>query len=69
MNNKAILLLATISFLAASSFLMIGGIGIQTAEAGGADCPSKGGAATAVDPNAPNAVNTNIPPITPQPTV
>ena len=69
MNNKAILLLATISFLAASSFLMIGGIGIQTAEAGGANCPSKGGAATAIDPNAPNAVNTNIPPITPQPTV
>jgi hypothetical protein len=68
MNNKAILL-ATISFLAASSFLMIGGIGIQTAEAGGANCPSKGGAATAIDPNAPNAVNTNIPPITtPQPT-
>ena len=48
---------------------MVGGIGIQTAEAGGADCPSKGGAATAIDPNAPNAVNTNIPPITPQPTV
>jgi hypothetical protein len=69
MNNKAILLLATIAFLAASSFLMIGGIGIQTAEAGGADCPSKGGAATAIDPNAPNAANTNIPPITPQPTV
>lgn len=69
MNNKAILLLATIAFLAASSFLMIGGIGIQTAEAGGADCPSKGGAATAIDPNAPNAVNTNIPPITPQPAV
>jgi hypothetical protein len=77
MNNKAILL-ATIAFLAASSFLMIGGIGIQTAEAGGigiqtaeaggANCPSKDGAATAIDPNAPNAVNTNIPPITPQPT-
>jgi hypothetical protein len=65
MNNKAILL-AIIAFLAASSFLMIGGIGIQTAEAGGANCPSKGGAATAVDPNAPNAVNTNIPPTTPQ---
>jgi len=43
--------------------------GIQTAEAGGANCPSKGGAATAIDPNAPNAVNTNIPSITPQPTV
>ena len=68
MNNKAILL-ATIAFLAASSFLMIGGIAIQTAEAGGANCPSKGGAATDIDPNAPNAVNTNIPPITtPQPT-
>jgi hypothetical protein len=35
MNNKAILL-ATIAFLAVSLFLMIGGIGIQTAEAGGA---------------------------------
>lgn len=68
MNNKAILL-ATIAFLAVSSFLTIGGIGIQTAEAGGANCPSKGGAATAIDPNAPNAVNTNIPPIIPQPTV
>jgi hypothetical protein len=68
MNNKAILL-ATIAFLAVSSFLMIGGIGIQTAEAGGANCPSKGGASTTIDPNAPNAVNTNIPPITPQPTL
>ena len=68
MNNKAILL-ASIAFLAASSFLMVGGIGIQTAEAGGANCPSKGGAATAIDPNAPDAVNTNIPPTTPQPTV
>ncbi len=68
MNNKAILL-AAIAFLAVSSFLMIGGIGIQTAEAGGTNCPSKGGAATTVDPNAPNAVNTEAPPITPQPTV
>jgi hypothetical protein len=32
MNNKAILL-ATMAFLAVSSFLMIGEIGIQTAEA------------------------------------
>jgi hypothetical protein len=69
MNNKA-MLLASIAFLAASSFLMVGGIGIQTAEAGGANCPSKGGAATATDPNVPDAVNTNIPPTTPQqPTV
>ena len=49
---------------------MIGGIGIQTAEAGsGPGCNHKGGAATTIDPNSPNAVNTNIPPITPQPTV
>ena len=57
------------AFLAVSSFLMIGGIGIQSAEAGGPNGPSKGGAAAIVDPNAPNAVNTNIPPTTPQPTV
>jgi hypothetical protein len=59
MNNRAILL-ATVTFLAASSFLMIGGIGIQTAEAGsGPGCNHKGGAATTIDPNAPNAVNTD----------
>jgi hypothetical protein len=70
MNNKAILL-ATMAFLAASSLLMmmIGGIGIQLAEASGPNCPSKGGAAAIVDPDAPNSVNTNIPPTTPQPTV
>jgi hypothetical protein len=66
MNNKAILL-ATIAILAISSFLMIGGIGIQTAEAGtGPGCNH--GAATTVDPNAPNAVKTNVP-VTTQPTV
>jgi hypothetical protein len=65
-NNKAILLCAT-AFLAVSSILMIGGIGIQSAEASGPNCPSKGGAAI-VDPNAPNAVNANAP-ITPQPVV
>jgi hypothetical protein len=68
MNNKSILLV-TMAFLAVSSFLMIGGIGIQSAEASGPNCPSKGGAAAIVDPNAPNAVNTNIPPMKPQPTV
>ena len=70
MNNKAILL-ATMAFLAASSLLMmmIGGIGIQLAEASGPNCPSKGGAAAIVDPDAPNSMNTNIPPTTPQPTV
>jgi hypothetical protein len=49
MNNKAILL-AAIAFLAISSFLMIGGIGIQTAEAGtGPGCNHKGGASLTVD--------------------
>ena len=56
------------AFFAVSSFMMIGGIGIQSAEASGPNCPSKGGAAI-VDPNAPNAVNTNVLPVTPQPTV
>lgn len=68
MNNKAILL-TTIAFLAVSSFLMMGGIDIQTAEAGGANCPSKGSAAAAIDSNALSMVNTDIPPITPQPTI
>jgi hypothetical protein len=59
MNTRAILL-ATVAFLAVSSFLMVGGIGIQTAEAGsGPGCNHKGGASTAVDPTAPNAVNTD----------
>jgi hypothetical protein len=59
MNTRAILL-ATVAFLAVSSFLMIGGIGIQTAEAGsGSGCNHKGGASTTVDPDAPNAVNTD----------
>ncbi|HZA64049.1 MAG TPA: hypothetical protein VE573_14330 [Nitrososphaeraceae archaeon] len=48
---------------------MIGGIGIQLAEASGPNCPSKGGVAAIVDPDAPNSVNTDIPPTTPQPTV
>jgi hypothetical protein len=66
MNNKAIVL-AAIAFLAVSSFLMIGGIGIQAADASGPNCPNKGGAATTIDPNVPNAVNTNTP-VTAQPT-
>jgi hypothetical protein len=58
--NKRAILLTTVAFLAVSSFLMIGGIGIQTAEAGsGPGCNHKGGASTTVDPNAPNAVNTD----------
>jgi hypothetical protein len=66
-NNEAILLCA-MAFLAVSSILLIGGIGIQSAEASGPNCPSKGGAAAIVDPNAPNAVNTNAP-ITAQPVI
>jgi hypothetical protein len=66
-NNKAILLFAT-AFLAVSSFLMLGGIGFQIAEASGPNCPSKGGAAAIVNPNAPNAVNTDAP-VTPQPVI
>ncbi|HEU4822549.1 MAG TPA: hypothetical protein VFS97_03925 [Nitrososphaeraceae archaeon] len=70
MNNKAILLATTTAFLAVSSFLMMGGVGIQTAEAGSSPgCNHKGDATTTIDPNAPNAVNTNTPTITPQPTV
>ena len=68
MNNKAILL-AAIAFLATSSFLMIAGIGVQTADASGPNCPSKGGAATTIDPNAPYAVNTKASPVAVQPTV
>jgi hypothetical protein len=68
MNNKAILLI-TVTFLAVSSFLMIGGIGIQSVDASGPNCPSKGGAATIVDPNAPNSVNTEVQQTTPQPVV
>jgi hypothetical protein len=56
------------AFLAVSSILMFGGIGIQSAEASGPNCPSKGGAAAIVDPNAPNAVNTDAP-IAPQPVI
>jgi hypothetical protein len=56
------------AFLAVSSILMIGGIGIHVAEASGPNCPSKGGAAAILDPNAPNAINTDAP-ITPQPVI
>jgi hypothetical protein len=47
---------------------MMGGIGIQLADASGANCPSKSGAATIVDPNAPNIANTESPSAV-QPTV
>jgi hypothetical protein len=59
MNTRTILF-ATVAFLAVASFLMVGGIGIQAAEAGsGPGCNHKGGATTTLDPNTPNAVNTD----------
>ena len=52
--------MAAIAIVAASSVMLVGSVGIQPAEAGSdANCPSKSGAATTIDPNAPNAVNTN----------
>ena len=69
MSNKAILL-ATIVIVAASSILLVGNIGTQPAEAGSdANCPTKSGAATTIDPNTPNAVNTGSQPLSSQPTV
>jgi|RhiMetStandDraft_4_1073278.scaffolds.fasta_scaffold1024477_1 hypothetical protein len=47
---------------------MMGGIGIQFADASGPNCPSKSGAATSLDPNAPNTANTQSPSAV-QPTV
>jgi hypothetical protein len=69
MSNKTIFL-ATIAVIAVSSILLVGSIGIQPAEAGSdANCPAKSGAATTIDPNAPNAVNTESQPLSSQPTV
>jgi hypothetical protein len=68
MDNKTFLM-AAIAIVAASSVILVGSIGVQPAEAGSdANCPSKGGAATTIDPNAPNAVNTDTP-LTTQPMV
>jgi hypothetical protein len=62
MDNKP-LLIAAASLVLGTSLVMIGSIAIQPAEAGGAGCPKgERGAATTFDPNAPNAVNTKIPP-------
>jgi hypothetical protein len=69
MSNKTIFL-ATIAVIAVSSILLVGSIGTQPAEAGrDANCPAKSGAATTIDPNAPNAVNTESQPLSSQPTV
>jgi hypothetical protein len=67
MSNKTILL-ATIAVITVSSILLVGSI--QPAEAGSdANCPTKGGAATTIDPTTPNAVNTGSQPLSSQPTV
>ena len=69
MSNKAILL-ATIVIVAASSILLVGGISAQSAEAGSDNnCPTKSGAATTIDPNTPNTVNTGSQPLSSQPIV
>lgn len=67
--NSRLIILTTLAILALSSFLMVGGIGIQIADASGPNCPSKSGAATTVDPNPPNTANTQSPPAVVQPTV
>ncbi|HJY09917.1 MAG TPA: hypothetical protein VJ250_03140 [Nitrososphaeraceae archaeon] len=67
MDSK-FLVITILAFLALSSFLMMGGIGMQLADASGPNCPSKSGAATTVDPNAPNTANTQSPSAV-QPTV
>jgi hypothetical protein len=69
MSNKAILL-ATIVIVVVSSILLVGSIGTQPAEAGSdANCPAKSGAATTIDPNAANSVNTELQPLSSQPTI
>jgi hypothetical protein len=59
--NSKLIILTTLAFLALSSIVMMSGIGIQLADASGPNCPSKSGAATTVDPNAPNTANTQSP--------
>ena len=59
MDNKTFLM-AAIAIVAASSVILVGSIGVQPVEAGSdSNCPSKSGAATTIDPNPPNPVNTN----------
>jgi hypothetical protein len=67
--NSRLIILTTLAFLALGSFVMMGGIGLQIADASGPNCPSKSGAATTVDPNAPNTANTQSPPAAVQPTI
>jgi hypothetical protein len=60
MNNK-MLVLAAIGIVAATSLVMVGTIAVHSAEASGPACPNKRAATAIVDPNAPNAVNTQTP--------
>ena len=69
MSNKTIPL-ATIVIVAVSSILLVGSVGTQSAHAGSdANCHAKSGAATTIDPNTPNVVNTESQPLSSQPTV
>ena len=61
--------MTALAMVAASSAMLVDNIGVQPAEAGSdANCPSKSGAATTIDPNAPNAANI-VSPLTAQPMV
>ena len=51
--------MAVVAILVASSMLLVGNVGIQSADAGSdTNCHSKSGTAT-IDPNVPNAVDIN----------
>ena len=61
MNNNVFLMVA-LAIVVTSSVILVGSIGVQPAEAGSDfNCPSKNGEATTIEPNAPNAVNSNTP--------
>jgi len=55
------LVLAAIGIVVATSLVMVGTITVHSAEASGPGCPNKRAATSIVDPNAPNAVNTQTP--------
>jgi hypothetical protein len=60
MYNK-MLVLAAIGIVAATSLVMVGTIAVHSAEASGPACPNKRAATAIVDPNVPDAVNTQTP--------
>jgi hypothetical protein len=66
--NKA-LLIAAVALVFATSLVIISSVAIQPAEADGSACPNKSGAAVPVDPNSPNAVNTQTLQLAAEPTV